>query len=406
MSDGRRLARRRLPEGLDGVTRAACADRRHLPEEWADLPAGEAAARVKVGIETDRGPWVPRWSRPGMRCSRSTRCRWPATGSGTRPRGRSPTPGMRIVLAEIVRLDRAHHRPVAGDSPLAEAIKLVARAHQSLIWDRTRHVLRLRSALREFFPAALQAFADLDAPDALELLAARRTPTGRRALSRAKITAALRPGEPPRRRGESRSRSRPRCGRPRCGNQPRCRPRSPRSSPARSALITALNAEIEALGEVVADHFGRHPDAEIYASQPGLGVILGARVLAEFGDDPHRYAERESPQELRRHLADHPGLRHQEGCARPLRPQPPTRPTPCSNGPSCHCAAHPAPAPTTTPCAPAASATRPLSASSPTASSASCTAASKPHPLQRTHRLAPPQQPLDIPKPGMSAALR
>ena len=45
------------------------------------------------------------------------------------------------------------------------------------------------------------------------------------------------------------------------------------------------------MGEVVAEHFGRHPDAEIYASQPGLGVILGARVLAEFGDDPHRYAD-------------------------------------------------------------------------------------------------------------------
>ena len=29
----------------------------------------------------------------------------------------------------------------------------------------------------------------------------------------------------------------------------------------------------------------------IYPSQPGLGVILGARVLAEFGDDPHRFAD-------------------------------------------------------------------------------------------------------------------
>ena len=36
--------------------------------------------------------------------------------------------------------------------------------------------------------------------------------------------------------------------------------------------------------------FGRHPDAEIYRSQPGLGAVLGARVLAEFGDDPTRYA--------------------------------------------------------------------------------------------------------------------
>ena len=56
-------------------------------------------------------------------------------------------------------------------------------------------------------------------------------------------------------------------------------------------LITALNKEIDVLAEVVGAHFGRHPDAEIYASQPGLGVILGARVLAEFGDDPHRFAD-------------------------------------------------------------------------------------------------------------------
>jgi transposase len=67
------------------------------------------------------------------------------------------------LLAEIVRLDRAHHRPVAGDSDEGEAIKLSARTHLSLVWDRTRHVLRLRSSLREYFPVALQAFPDLDA---------------------------------------------------------------------------------------------------------------------------------------------------------------------------------------------------------------------------------------------------
>jgi transposase len=59
-------------------------------------------------------------------------------------------------------------------------------------------------------------------------------------------------------------------------------------------LIAALNAEIDALGEVVAEHFGRHRDAEIYLSQPGLGTVLGARVLAEFGDDPHRFADAKS----------------------------------------------------------------------------------------------------------------
>jgi transposase len=55
--------------------------------------------------------------------------------------------------------------------------------------------------------------------------------------------------------------------------------------------LSTLNGEVAQLGEVVADHFGRHRDAEIYTSQPGLGVILAARVLAEFGDDRTRYAD-------------------------------------------------------------------------------------------------------------------
>ena len=36
---------------------------------------------------------------------------------------------------------------------------------------------------------------------------------------------------------------------------------------------------------------GSTGDAEIYRSQPGLGVVLGARVLAEFGDGRHRFAD-------------------------------------------------------------------------------------------------------------------
>src|SRR6478752_4718636 len=74
------------------------------------------------------------------------------------------------VLAEIVRLDRAHHRQIAGDSDLADAVKLLARAHQTAVWERTRHQLRLRSALNEFFPVAVQAFPDLTGLDSLILL--------------------------------------------------------------------------------------------------------------------------------------------------------------------------------------------------------------------------------------------
>jgi transposase len=187
-------------------------------------------------------------------------------------------------------LDRAHHRPVAGDSELVEAIKLVARAHQSLIWDRTRHVLRLRGVLREFFPAALEVFADLDAADALELLAVAPDPDRAARLSKSRIVAALRRAN--RRSVDERAdaiRSVLRAPALRQSGQVQAAFAAIVTSQVR--LITALNLEIGQLGEVVAHHFGRHRDAETYTSQPGLGVILSARVLAEFGDDRSRFAD-------------------------------------------------------------------------------------------------------------------
>jgi Transposase len=95
------------------------------------------------------------------------------------------------TLADMVRTDAHQLRPVTGDSEQAQAVKVVARAHQRLIWDRHRHMLRLRSALREFIPAALEAFDDLTAPDALELLAKAPDPDRAARLSKAQITGAL-----------------------------------------------------------------------------------------------------------------------------------------------------------------------------------------------------------------------
>jgi hypothetical protein len=83
-------------------------------------------------------------------------------------------------------------QPIAGDSADAEAVKLLARTHQSLIWDRKRQVLRLRSALREFFPASLEAFDDLSAADALELLGRVPDPDRAARLSRSQLAGALR----------------------------------------------------------------------------------------------------------------------------------------------------------------------------------------------------------------------
>src|SRR3954454_19672866 len=145
-----------------------------------------------VGIETERGLWLQALIAAGYQVFAINPL------SVARYRERHSTSGAKSdagdahVLAEIVRLDRAHHRPIVGDSELGEAVKLVARSHQSLVWDRTRQVLRLRGVLREFFPAALVAFADLAAGDSLELLAAAPDPDRAAGLSKAKIAAALR----------------------------------------------------------------------------------------------------------------------------------------------------------------------------------------------------------------------
>jgi Transposase len=95
------------------------------------------------------------------------------------------------VLADMVRTDAHQLRLIAADSPAAQAVKVVARAHKTLIWERSRQVHRMRYQLRDFFPAALEAYPDLAAPDALELLDKAPGPASAARLTTAQISAAL-----------------------------------------------------------------------------------------------------------------------------------------------------------------------------------------------------------------------
>ena len=194
------------------------------------------------------------------------------------------------MLTDMVRTDSARLRAVAGDSPDAEGIKVLARTHKTLIWERTRHVQRLRHQLREYFPAALEAFEDLDAADTLELLAKAPDPTRAARLTRAQVSAALkrarRHGIPGKATAIMAALRSPQLGGPAAVT-------AAYAATVRSliAVITALNEQVKVLQGQVEEQLGQHPDAEIYRSQPGLGRVLGARVLGEFGDDPHRYAD-------------------------------------------------------------------------------------------------------------------
>ena len=279
---GRVLARRRLPEGVAGMARLHVLIGEQLGEEADD-------SEVVIGIETDRGPWVAALVAAGYTVFAVN----PLQASRYRERhgvsGAKSDSGDAHMLTDMVRTDSHQLRAVAGDSADAEGIKVLARTHKTLIWERTRAVQRLRHQLLGYYPAALEAFDDLDAPDTLELLGKAPDPARAAKLTRAQVSAALKRA---RRRNITDKATAilaalrsPQLGQPAAIT-------AAYAATVRSliAVITVLNEQVKALqGQVEAD-FGRHPDAEIYLSQPGLGSVLGARVLGEFGDDPHRYA--------------------------------------------------------------------------------------------------------------------
>jgi transposase len=180
------LARRRLPEGLAGITTL-----HELIAEHLD-PTAEPD-QVQVGIESDRGPWVQALLASGyvvfaINPMQVARYRERHSASGAKSDAADAH-----LLAEIVRLDRAHHRPIAGDTEIAEHVKIATRVHQTMIWSRVRQVNALRSLLREYYPAALAAFGtDLASRDALAVLSAAPRPDLGRRLSQARIETLLR----------------------------------------------------------------------------------------------------------------------------------------------------------------------------------------------------------------------
>ncbi len=247
------------------------------------------AVRVRVGIETDRGPWVQAliaagYEVFGVNPLQAARAREQLGVSGAKSDA-----GDAHVLADLVRAHCHQLRPVAADSAEAEGVKIVTRMHKTLIWERTRQTQRLRHLLRDYFPAALAAFDDLDAADSLELLAKAPDPAAAARLSISQISAALRrarrhhvPAKAAAIQAALRSEQ---LGRPVVVTAAHAV-----AVRALVALLGTLNQQVTVLEGEVQACFGRHPDAEIILSQPGLGPILGARVLAEFGDARERYA--------------------------------------------------------------------------------------------------------------------
>ena len=392
---GRRLASRRLPEGLTGI--------RGLHELVA--AHAEEPEQAVIGIETDRGLWVGALSAAGYQVYAIN----PLAVAHYRDRhhvsGAKSDASDAKLLADLVRTDRHNHRPIAGDSPEAEAIKVLARGASEP--DLDTHPAHQRAAQRvaRVLPGR---------PGGLRGPRPRRraggagrapSPEQGAQLGLTAIQSALKRG------GRQRNiAARAREIRAALGTEQLAAPATVTAAFAATTraavgIIAELNRQISELETSLAAHFETHPDADIYLSLPGLGVVLGARVLGEFGDDPNRYTDAKSRRNyagtspltvasgkkravLARHVRNrrlYDAIDQWALCALSDQPRGPSvlRPAPRRRR-------HPPPSP-----ARPGQPTRGHPARLPT----------PPHPLQRTHRLGtPPNHPRRLTSydPGMS----
>src|SRR5207249_2803886 len=175
------------------------------------------------------------------------------------------------------------------------AIAVLARAQQDAVWARTGAHNKLRSHLREYYPAFLAAFADarggITRPQARAILAVAPAPAAGAALTLTQLRALLRKAGRRRSIDAEAARLRETLRAPQMRQLPLVEDAMGRQALALLRQLDAACAAADDLEQAVIESFNQHPDAGIITSFPGLGPLTGARVLAETGDDRSRFAD-------------------------------------------------------------------------------------------------------------------
>jgi hypothetical protein len=199
------------------------------------------------------------------------------------------------VLANVLRTDLHAHRPLPADTELAQAIAVLARAQQDAVWDRTTAHNKLRSHLREYYPAFLAAFAPVSGgimrPEARTILAAAPTPADAAKLTLTQLRGLLKKAGRSRGIDTEAARLREAFRTPQMRQLPLVEQAMGRQALALLRQLDAACAAADDLEQAVTESFSLHPDAGIITSFPGLGILTGARVLAEIGDDRSRFQD-------------------------------------------------------------------------------------------------------------------
>jgi hypothetical protein len=290
--------------------------------------AGDSAEHpIPVGIETDRGLWVAALRATG-------RVIYPINPlAASRYRARYALSGAKsdatdaVLLANIVRTDADAHRPLPADTNLAQAIRVLARAQQDAVWAHQQIGNQIRDLLKDFYPAALVALAELPSgglarPDVHAILAAAPTPAAAAKLTPARLRRLL--VKAGRRRDLDRDVERLHAVfTDTYLHQPAV------VENAMGIQLGTLLRQFEAacaaadeLAQAAINHFEQHLDAEIITSFPGLGKsgrCPGAGRDRRRLDPVRRRARVES---LRRIGPDHPRQRQENRCDTPAYQKP------------------------------------------------------------------------------------
>ena len=278
---GRVLAQQRVSDDLAGFTALTEVLDRLAPTR----------GQVGIALETDRGLFVHALRDAGYRVFAIN----PKAVDRYRDRYRVSRAKSdlvdALVLANLLRTDADRHRQIPANSEQATVVSVLARAQQDAIRERRRQTARLRSQLREFYPAALRAFPDLTTKTALTVLSVAPTPGQGLGLTHDDLHSLARS-----------------CGRWGISlrevtrlhdvlHQPQLR-QAPLVEQAMGAAVLQLalglriiNLTISRLEAELTEQLDRHADTAILRSLPGVGTVLAGRMLSEFGDDPARFAD-------------------------------------------------------------------------------------------------------------------
>lgn len=277
-TDGIVVARARIDTGAAGFVDLLALIAEH----------GGTAADTPIAIETDKNLLVVALADAGFtvypinpRAVARYRERYGQAG------GKSD-PGDAAILANILRTDRDAHRTLPATTEHARAVKALARQHQEALWALHQTLSRLRSVFLEFYPVALQAFPIQKHKAALVVLAAVPTPTAGRALTRRRLVALLhRAG---RRNDENLvDQILADLKAPALTQPPEVEAALGHAVTGLLGIVAAMHTSVEHLERELSTAFESHPLAPILVSVPGLGTVLGGRLLAEIGDDPTRF---------------------------------------------------------------------------------------------------------------------